>query len=213
VTFFSRVAALPLRASGVLSEAAVCEKRREHPVEVCATASLKSVYGELSPRVYRFQRDMLGDAALAQDATQETFVRAFLRVDDLPPGTRLVPWVFGVARRVSLELRRARGRALRLVVPSPAQEAFDEPPDIPDPRGRTPEAELLDREALLVVEAALSRLPEDRRAAMLLRIDHGLSYEDIAELMDWSLPKTKIEIFRAREVLRATFDEYREGAP
>jgi RNA polymerase sigma-70 factor (ECF subfamily) len=175
----------------------------------CDVAALKAVYADLAPRIYRFQRDLLGDATLARDAAQETFVRAFRGVGALPAGTRLVPWVFGIARNVSLELRRARGRGRRLIVDSP----HDGGADVADHATRTPEAELLDREALRVVSAALERLSEDRRAVLLLRLDHGLAYEDIAPLMGWSLAKVKVEIFRAREVLRATFEEYRGGEP
>ncbi|MGO8998711.1 MAG: RNA polymerase sigma factor [Polyangiaceae bacterium] len=172
-------------------------------------ASLEAQYAELAPRIHRFQRDLLGDATLATDATQETFIRAFRRVGELAPGTRLAPWVFGIARHVSMELRRARGRLRRVVVDSPAPADAQ----IADRAGRTPEAELLDREALVVVERALAQLSEDRRAALLLRLDHGLAYDDIAQTMGWSLAKVKVEIFRAREILRATFDEYRGGVP
>jgi RNA polymerase sigma-70 factor (ECF subfamily) len=175
----------------------------------CDEGTLEAQYKELAPRIQRFQRDLLGDATLAADATQETFIRAFRRVGELPPGTRLVPWVFGIARHVSLELRRARGRFRRVVVDSPAPTQAQ----VADRAARTPEAELLDREALVVVERALERLSEDRRAALLLRLDHGLAYEDIAETMGWSLSKAKVEIFRAREVLRGAMDEYRGGVP
>jgi RNA polymerase sigma-70 factor (ECF subfamily) len=173
----------------------------------CDRAALEAIYGELAPRIHRFLRDLLGDATLATDATQETFIRAFRKVAELPPGTRLPPWVFGIARHVSLEFRRARGRFRRVVVESP--EAVDEDPH--DEGARSPEAELLDREALAVVQRALDRLSEERRAALLLRLDHGLAYDDIAQLMSWSLAKVKVEIFRARETLRATLDEYRGG--
>ena len=161
-----------------------------------------------APRIHRFQSDLLGDRTLASDATQETFIRAFQRVGELPAGTRLVAWVFGIARNVSLELRRARGRVRRLVVDA-GERGQD---NVPDRACRTPEAELLDREAVLVVGRALDRLSEERRAALLLRLDHGLTYEDIAGAMGWSLAKTKVEIFRAREVLRATLEDYRGGA-
>jgi RNA polymerase sigma-70 factor (ECF subfamily) len=175
----------------------------------CDHAALEALYGELAPRIHRFQRDLLGDATLATDATQETFIRAFRRVSDVPAGTRLAPWVFGIARNVSLELQRARGRFRRVVVDAPANARER----VADRSARTPEAELLDREALEVVERALERLSEERRAALLLRLDHGLAYEDIAQAMGWSLAKVKVEIFRAREVLRATLDEYRGGLP
>ncbi len=85
-----------------------------------------------------------------------------------------------------------------------------------DVRARSPETQLLDREAVVVVTRALAQLPEDRRAALLLRLDHGLRhYDEIARAMGWSLSKVKVEIFRAREVLRATLGcgQYRGGAP
>jgi RNA polymerase sigma-70 factor (ECF subfamily) len=176
------------------------------PAIACDHATLVSMYGELAPRVHRFLRDLLGDATLASDATQETFVRAFRRVEELPRTTRLVPWVFGVARFVALEMRKARGRVRRVI--DDGVEADDRAMDT---RARTPEDTLLDREAVAVVERALGRLPEERRAALLLRCDHGLAYDEIAPLMGWSLSKVKVEIFRAREVLRATLEEYRGG--
>jgi RNA polymerase sigma-70 factor (ECF subfamily) len=217
VAILPRVGSLPLgerRAESVASAffgegVAVQSAEAGGRVVACDVAALKAVYADLAPRIYRFQRDLLADATLARDATQETFVRAFRGVGAVPAGTRLVPWVFGIARNVSLELRRARGRVRRLIVDS-AQSAGA---NVPDRATRTPEAELLDREALRVVGAALERLSEDRRAVLLLRLDHGLAYEEIAPLMGWSLAKVKVEIFRAREVLRATFEEYRGGEP
>lgn len=174
----------------------------------CDQATLVSMYADLAPRVHRFLRDLLGDATVASDAAQETFVRAFRRVDDLPRTTRLVPWVFGVARFVALETRKARGRDRRVIDDRTAADDC-----ATDTHARTPEDALLDREAVAVVERALRLLPEERRAALLLRCDHGLAYDEIAPLMGWSLSKTKVEIFRAREVLRATLQEYRGGGP
>jgi RNA polymerase sigma-70 factor, ECF subfamily len=172
----------------------------------CDHHALEAAYAELAPRIWRFLADLLGDAALASDATQETFVRAFRKINDLPEGTRLVPWVFGVARYVSLEMRKARGRVRRVMVEAQATAEA-----APDRNAPSPETALLDREALSVVERALAMLSDDRRAALVLRLDQGLSYDEIAAAMGWSLPKVKVEIFRAREVLRAMLDEYRSG--
>jgi RNA polymerase sigma-70 factor (ECF subfamily) len=177
----------------------------------CDRDSLLGAYGGLAPRVQRFLRDLLGCPATAADATQETFVRAFRKladVDALPPGTKLAPWVFGIARHVSLEVRKARGRAGRVLI----QETPEHAERIADARMRSPETQLLDRESLEVIGRALDQLPEERRAALLLRLDHGLAYDEIATTMGWTLAKAKVEIFRAREVLRATLADYRGGA-
>jgi RNA polymerase sigma-70 factor (ECF subfamily) len=168
-------------------------------------AALAAIYGEHAPAVMRFLRDLLGCPAAAADATQETFVRAFRRLDTLRETERLGPWLFGIARNVSLEHRRARRVRARVLAPesgepgSPAPEGVD---------GRTPEAELLGREAARVVEKALQGLSEDRRAMLLLRLDHGLAYEEIAALMGFSLAKVKVEIHRARQILRAELEAY-----
>lgn len=161
-------------------------------------AALEALYARFAPRVGRFLADLLGDRAAAADATQETFVRAFRRIDTLRDESRLLPWLFGIARHVYLEHRKARRREVA-------------PADDPRVDGVTPEAVLLGREAADVVARALASLSDDRRAALLLRLDHHLAYDDIAELMGWSLAKVKIEIFRGREALRAELERYREG--
>lgn len=203
--------ALPLTTEAGLAEAVDPEVEGESWAAdgPCDRTSLAALYSELAPAVHRFLRDLLGDDALAADALQEAFVRAFRRVETVPHGTRLAAWVFGIARNVSLELRKARGRARRVLVQEDARVACR----VADVRARSPEAQLLDREAVVVVSRALALLPEDRRAALLLRLDHGLSYDEIARAMGWSLSKVKVEIFRAREVLRATLDAYRGGVP
>jgi RNA polymerase sigma-70 factor (ECF subfamily) len=164
---------------------------------------LAVLYQRHAPRVQRFLRDVLGDEALAWDATQETFARAFGHVAILKDSEKAAPWLFGVARNVSLELRRARFRAGRVI----AQEN-GELEHAKAKAGACPEQEFLGREALRVIDAALLRLSEDRRAVLLLRLDHGLAYDEIADTMGWTLAKVKVEIFRAREVLRETMAEY-----
>ena len=170
-----------------------------------AFAELYALHGR---RIHRFLADLLGDRALASDATQETFVRAFRQHEAFDEGRSIAPWLFGIARNVSLEMRRARHRARRVICGS------NEEGDAPEPRvpgSRSPESELLGKEALRIVEAAVERLSDDRRAMLLLRLDHGLSYDEIAELMGFSVAKVKVEIFRAREVLRETMADYERG--
>jgi RNA polymerase sigma-70 factor, ECF subfamily len=166
-------------------------------------AKLTALYAAHGASIHRFLSGLLGDRALAADATQETFVRAHRRLGSFREGGRHVAWLFGIARNVSLELRKARARAHRYIDPASDED------DIVAPG--SPESELLGREALGIVESALCRLSEERRAMLLLRLDHGLPYDEIAELMGCSLAKVKVEIFRAREVLRATMADYERG--
>jgi RNA polymerase sigma-70 factor (ECF subfamily) len=176
------------------------------PRDRASDAVFKELYAAHGGRIHRFLSDLLGDRALAADATQETFVRAFRQHGTFDAGRTIAPWLFGIARNVSLEMRRARHRARRVIAPS------NDGGDAPEPRvPGSPETDLLGREALRIVEAAMDRLSDDRRAMLLLRLDHGLSYDDIAALMGFTVAKVKVEIFRAREVLRETMADYERG--
>ena len=75
----------------------------------------------------------------------------------------------------------------------------------------SPEAVLLSAESDRVLDGALANLAEERRAALLMRIDHGLGYGAIAAAMGWPLQKVKNEIHRARLQLRERLSGYVEG--
>ncbi len=167
---------------------------------------LAALYAAHAASIQRFLRDLLGDGTLAADGTQETFARAFRRLDTLREDDKHLPWLFGIARNVSLEYRKARRVAK-------GRFAGDGEMDSAPCGARSPEAQLLGREAATVVSRALANLPEERRAALLLRLDHALSYEEIAAALGWSLSKAKVEVFRAREVLREVLRTYEGGAP
>jgi RNA polymerase sigma-70 factor (ECF subfamily) len=75
-----------------------------------------------------------------------------------------------------------------------------------EPASTSPENDLLGRETVAVVDRALAQLSEDRRAVLIPRLDHDLSYEEIAGLMNWPVSKVKSEIFRARQISSRLFE-------
>jgi RNA polymerase sigma-70 factor (ECF subfamily) len=156
-----------------------------------------------APGVRRFLRDLTGNAAVADEATQETFVRAHRKLATIHDDAKVAPWLFGIARMVAHEHRRT------LRVRKPADDRVLEQHAALAP---TPEAALLGAEADLALSRALATLGEERRAALLLRLDHQLAYEDIADAMGWSLAKVKNEIHRARLALRAELADFMRGA-
>jgi RNA polymerase sigma-70 factor (ECF subfamily) len=155
--------------------------------------AFRSLFDRHAPAVRRFLGDLLRDADAADEATQETFVRAHHRLGSLREEEKLRPWLFGIARYVFHETLRARRRDADV----PADALHDAPPQ-PDP-----EALMLGEEADRQLRAALAHLGEERRAALLLRIDHGLDYDEICDVMGWNMAKVKNEIHRARLELRA----------
>ena len=173
-----------------------------------ATA-FRTLFERHSPGVRRYLGDLLRDEAAADDATQETFVRAYDRLLSLRETTRVQTWLFGIARNVFLEQYRARKEARRAL---PEGEGESEELELVD-TAPTPDAVLLGQEAERVLTEALTYVGEPRKSALLLRLDHGLAYEDIAEVMGWSVAKVKNEIHRARLQLRAQLARYLGGAP
>lgn len=165
--------------------------------------AFRALFDSHGPAVSRYLRDALGDRTAADEATQETFVRAHTRLAAVYEADRLRAWLLGIAHRVFLEACRRRRSAGEHVEISEAEPADVAP---------SPELSLLGREADAVLASALSRLPAERRSALLLRLDHDLPYERIAEQLDWSVSKVKNEIHRARLQLRAQLSKYMGGA-
>jgi len=158
--------------------------RREPPAE-------RELYQRYSPPVRSFAIRLLRDTHDAADAVQETFARAFRLLPTLPHPGEFAPWLFGIARNVCLEWLKQRKRHTR-----PLPHWVLTPPAVP-----TPEHELVGRQTTDAVMRALGGLPALRRDALRLRVEHGLSYQEIATLLGWSVAKAKVEVHRARRAL------------
>jgi RNA polymerase sigma-70 factor (ECF subfamily) len=162
--------------------------------------AFRLIFDRHAGSVRRFLQDLLRDREAADEGTQEVFVRAHGRLHSLRDDHKLGPWLFGIARHVFHETLRSRRAKL---TPVPPEAEVDQRP--------TPEGALMGREADEKLAEALAHLPEERRAALLLRIDHGLDYEEIRGVMGWSMAKVKNEIHRARLELRSRLHEYVGG--
>jgi RNA polymerase sigma-70 factor (ECF subfamily) len=157
-------------------------------------AAFKALFERHVVATRRFLRDLLRQGDLADDATQETFARAHAQLGKLGDHDRFKPWVLGIARNVAFEARRVRQHDVLEDEDENLPAAVIPSPD--------PERVLLDAELERHFTQALGHLSDHRRAALLMRIDHGLAYEDIAAATGWSIPTVKNEIHRARLKLR-----------
>jgi RNA polymerase sigma-70 factor (ECF subfamily) len=161
------------------------------------TEEFESFFHETYPGLCRFLECMLagggGGASTAQDVAQESFMRLYREgLAKFPVGEARF-WLYRVARNLALnELSKGstRQRLFGRVV-----EAFTH-------RGRDPEGELEMNERKGLVLEMLKQLPEHQRAALLLREQEGMSYREIGEVLGVSEGKVKVDVFRARTVLR-----------
>jgi RNA polymerase sigma factor (sigma-70 family) len=139
------------------------------------------------PRLLAFCRHMLGSQEDAEDVLQEVFTAAFnaIRADDRPINAR--PWLYRIARNRSLNhLRRPR-------------PAGQDSMDIFERDGGTTTADTVHkREEFRQIVADVGELPETQRTALLLREIDALSYDQISEAMDTTVPSVKSLLVRAR---------------
>lgn len=194
---------------------------RSDPTDASLTAGVRAqdpaafrvLFDRHAPAVWRFLRDLVDDPTFVEEGLQETFVRAYDRIHQLREDGRMAPWLLGIARNVALEHLRAKKRDR----PPGHNELSADTADAlawttPGDDAQSPELLLIGRETESLVTRALARLTDDRRAALLLRVDHGLGYEEISQVLGWTLPKVKNEIHRARLQVREALASYERGA-
>jgi len=146
--------------------------------------------------VYR----MCGDAALAEDAAQECFIRAWQHLHSYRPQSAFRNWLYRIATNCAIsELRRSK----------PVVDVDDLP--LPDDR-RGPEAGAEQRERAAAVQAAILALPPAGRSTLILREYEGLSYRDIAETLDIPIGTVMSRLNYARRRLRDALAGYMEVA-
>jgi RNA polymerase sigma-70 factor (ECF subfamily) len=152
-----------------------------------------ALYREQGADVHRFALFLCGDPALADDLTSEAFVRVWTARERVDLAT-VRAYLFAIVRNLFLQSRhRDRRRA-----PLDERMPTDEP---------GPETKARDQSALRAVLAALAILPELDRAALLMRAEDSLPYEEIARALGLSTSAAKVRVHRARlklaEILHA----------
>jgi len=164
--------------------------------------AFRQLFERWSRPVISFVFDMVGDRALAEDLTQETFVRAYRHLDAIRDESKFSTWLFSIAKNVAREhLRSAERRTSKVELDDETVlELRDE--------GAGPAGELLDKELNKVVKRALDSLDEDKRMVFALKVFQQRSYEEIVEITGFSLPKVKTDLHRARAEMRRRVGPY-----
>ena len=156
--------------------------------------------------VYGLVFGVLGGSADAADVTQEVFLKAFRGMRGFRRGSSLKTWLYRIAIREALNQRRWWWRHLRKQTSIDAGPYGDNAPlDLQD-LGATPFDQLAAQEVQTVVRRALQEVPEAFRSAVILRDLEGLSYQEVAEVLDLSVGTVKSRILRGRRALREVLE-------
>jgi RNA polymerase sigma-70 factor (ECF subfamily) len=155
-------------------------------------------------RIERLISRMVRDTDLVQDIAQETFIRAYRALPQFRGDSAFYTWLYRIAVNTAKKALVERKRdplifESAMVSTDEGEEPSRVENELSD--GETPEAVLASKEIAAAVNAAIDALSEDLRQAIVLREIEGLSYEEIADVMNCPIGTVRSRIFRAREAI------------
>jgi len=162
--------------------------------------AFRLIFERYSRPVISFIYDLVSDRSLAEELTQETFVRAFRSLHTLHQETKLSTWLFGIAKNVAREALRVRVRDSRHVDLESVLDLSDQ--------GPVPVNQLLSKELNELIQSSLALLDDDKRLVFTLKVFQQCSYEEIADITGFSIPKLKTDLHRARSEMRKRISPY-----
>jgi RNA polymerase sigma-70 factor (ECF subfamily) len=152
-------------------------------------------------RLGRLISRFVRNAAEAEDVTQDAFIKAYRALPAFRGDSAFYTWLYRIGINTAKNHLVAQGRRAPTSTPFDAEEAEDFEDAALLHEVATPENELMSKQVVEVVNASLQELPDDLRTALTLREIEGLSYEEIAVVMNCPIGTVRSRIFRAREAI------------
>jgi len=152
--------------------------------------------------VYNLILGMLGDTSDAADGSQEVFLKAFRGIRNFRQGSSLKTWLYRIAIREALNHKRWFKRHLQKNVSIDAEPEEGQARIEIEDLCATPFEQLAALEIQVAVHGALQQIPDVFRSAVILRDLEGLSYEEVAEVLECSVGTVKSRILRGRRALK-----------
>ncbi len=152
-------------------------------------------------KIGRLLSRMIRDQSEIEDITQEAFIKAYRALPSFRGESAFYTWLYRIAINTAKNYLASLNRrpVLSTEYEDEDGETLDTASQLPDMN--TPETELMNRQIVRTVNEAVESLPEELRTAITLREMEGLSYEDIAEVMNCPIGTVRSRIFRAREAI------------
>ena len=152
-------------------------------------------------RLVRLISRFVKDEHEVNDVVQESMIKAYRALANFRGESAFYTWLYRIGINTAKNFLASSGKQ-----PFISTEAANEDGDIMDLSDQiadhhTPEAEMINREILQTVETTIAQLPDDLKKAITLREMDGMSYEEIAQIMDCPIGTVRSRIFRAREVI------------
>lgn len=193
-----------VRGAGALAEASDHALARRSGLG--DQAAFTELFARLFPGTLRFALRMLdGDEQLAEDTVQEAWIKAWRALPDFRGDSRVSTWLFSIVARQALDVRRrTRPLAVDDQMLEPLATRAVRTSDTQDPAQTA-----LARDLWETLAAALGELPWRQRASWLLRELEGLSYEEIAQILNTTPTVVRGQLHRARKNLAIRMEQWR----
>ncbi len=158
--------------------------------------------------VFNMFRRLLGPHALIEDLAQEAFVRLYRARERYQPSGKLSTFLYRIT--YNLALNRVRDDKRKPTSSLPRAEDGT-PLTLPDPKSEAPEASSHDQDWAALIGNALTELPENQRAALVLQHYDGMDLVEIGEVLQISPKAAKSLLHRAREKMRSLLQPYKDA--
>ncbi|MBL8439413.1 MAG: RNA polymerase sigma factor RpoE [Zoogloeaceae bacterium] len=164
-------------------------------------------------KLMRLLSRLIRDPAEVEDVAQESFIKAYRALPSFRGDSAFYTWLYRIGINTAKNYLVSQGRRAPTTTEFDSEEAetFEEGDQLRDIN--TPERLLLSKQIGETVESAMVALPEELRTAIVLRELEGLSYEEIAEIMDCPIGTVRSRIFRAREAIAERLRPLLDTAP
>jgi RNA polymerase sigma-70 factor (ECF subfamily) len=164
------------------------------------STALAALFDRHKAHLFAFLYYLVGEQATAEDLVGETFLRLYHARARYRVGMGFTPWLYAIARNLALSELRRQGVAQR------ARQRLSLHVEAAPVEWKSERLETCER-----VRAALARLPEEQRAAVVLKEFQGLSYQEIGRVLGCNEAAARARTYRARNALREHLRDWWEG--
>ncbi len=163
--------------------------------------AFNSLVQRWQPPIHRFAFRFFNNSDEAHDITQQTFIKAYQKMDTLDDADKFSSWLYRIANNLCLdELKRAgrkRTSSLEALKVAPAQPVTD-----------SPDVEYSQAEATILLNKALIQIPTEQRVVIIMKQYENLTFKEIAEILDESINTVKSRMYYGLKALRDIFNQW-----
>ena len=171
------------------------------------------LFAKYQRKLGRLLSRFIRDSAEVEDVTQEAFIKAYRALPSFRGESAFYTWLYRIGINTAKNYLVAQGRRAPTSTEYDADEAetFEDGEQLRD--NTTPESVFVSKQIGETVNSAMEALPEELKTAIVLREIEGLSYEEIAKIMDCPIGTVRSRIFRAREAVAIKLKPLLDTAP